>query len=175
MTNAPIFIYEWLLYMRRLHYIAFLITISACVTISACGGATHAQKQQTSSPPAQPLLLFQKTPCLGTCPAYNATFYTDGSVVFIPFEKGAAQDTLLLQLPKQEFIQLKQQLQSLNYRELQSSYRSQWSDMPSTYFTFYENGKAVKRVKHQEGGPEALVQFKADVGALLERLAKEKP
>lgn len=169
MTNAPIFIYEWLLYMRQLHYIAYILIISAC------SGATLAQKQQSTSPPAQPLLLFQKTPCLGTCPAYNATLYTDGSVAFVPFERGTAQDTLLLQLPEQEFIQLKQQLQSLNYRELQSSYRSQWSDVPSAYFTFYENGKAVKRVKHQEGGPEALVQFKATVGALLERLAKGKP
>ncbi|WP_161891199.1 DUF6438 domain-containing protein [Pontibacter russatus] len=169
MTNAIISIYEWLLYTRRLQYIAFLITISSC------GVATLAQKQKPSSLPVQPVLLFQKTPCLGTCPAYNATLYTDGSVAFVPFERGAAQDTLLLQIPEQEFIQLKQQLQTLHYRYLQGSYRSQWSDMPSAYFTFYENGRAVKRVRHQEGGPEALVQLKAAVGTLLERLAKEKP
>ena len=96
-------------------------------------------------------------------------------MAFVPFEKGAAQDTLLLQVPEQEFIHLKQQLQSLNYTALQSSYRSEWSDMPSAYFTFYENGKAVKRVKHQEGGPEALEQLKAAVGTLLERLTKVNP
>ena len=161
MINVPI--YGWVFYI-------------ACLIIpSACGSTTIAQKQQTASKPVQPLLLFQKTPCLGTCPAYNATLYTDGSVAFVPFEKGAAQDTLLLQVPEQEFIHLKQQLQSLNYTALQSSYRSEWSDMPSAYFTFYENGKAVKRVKHQEGGPEALEQLKAAVGTLLERLTKVNP
>lgn len=156
------------IYIRH-SYIWLLILTSCGMVITGCG-TLQAQKQQYKP---QPLLLFQKTPCFGSCIAYNATIYSDGSIAYVPYEKGAPQDTLPLQLKEQEFQQLKQEMQALNHKTLQSSYLSGWSDGSSTYLTFYENGKEVKRVKHQEGGPEALIQFQSFVAALLERLAKE--
>lgn len=139
----------------------------ACNTISA-------QQQFGTQEEVQPLLRFQKTPCLGFCPAYNATLYTDGSAAFVPFEKGEAQDTLHLQLTQQEVKQIKQEIKALNYPSLKNEYLSGWSDIPSTYLTFYENGKEVKRVKHQEGGPEQLIQFQAYINALLEQRAEDQ-
>lgn len=121
-----------------------------------------------------PLLLFQKTPCLGTCPAYNATLYADGTVSFVEFRNALAQDTLQLQLPKAELEQLKTKIKSLNYHALQNSYTSQWSDNSATYLTFYEAGKKAKRVKHEEGGPQQLVQFQDWLHALIWQRAEEK-
>ncbi|GAA4428058.1 hypothetical protein GCM10023188_11870 [Pontibacter saemangeumensis] len=122
----------------------------------------------------QPLLSFQKTPCLGSCLAYNAAVYMDGSATVVPFKNAHAQDTLRLQLTVQELQQLKQKIAALDYKLLQNSYLSDWSDISSTYLTFYKEGKAVKRVKHEEGGPAALVEFIAFTGALLEHRTKQK-
>lgn len=99
--------------------------------------------------------------------------YTDGSVAYVPFKNALAQDTLQLQLTKQELQQLKQRIEGLEYNNLNTSYLSGWSDVSSAYFTFYENGKELKRVKHQEGGPQALLQFKGWLETLLEQRAAE--
>ncbi|RDV16402.1 hypothetical protein DXT99_04150 [Pontibacter diazotrophicus] len=122
----------------------------------------------------QPLLLFQKSPCLGTCPAYNATIYQDGSISFVEFKNALAQDTILFQLPEEELRQLKQELEKLKYKDLQNSYLSNWSDISTTSLTFYEDGKEVKQVRHEEGGPQRLVQFQEWLHKLIWQRAEEK-
>lgn len=119
-------------------------------------------------------MLFQKTPCLGTCPAYNAMVYENGRVSFVEFKNALAQDTLQLQLSDKELQQLKKEIERLNYNDLQSNYLSNWSDISSTYITFYEAGKEVKQVKHQEGGPQKLVQFQEWLHELMWQRAEEK-
>lgn len=109
--------------------------------------------------PAQPLLVFQKTPCLGICPFYEAHIATDGSILFIGREHVPVVDTVHFQLAPAELKALRQEIDKLNVSQLRDSYMTEWSDMPSTISTFYENGKEVKRVKHQEGGPQALLDF----------------
>ena len=150
-----------------------LLYYIACFLSAGCS-TTSAQKKPALQEVVQPLLSFQRTPCLGSCPAYNAKVYSDGSATFVPFRNALAQDTLRLLLTKQELQQLKQEIAALDYRHLQNSYLSGWSDISSTYLTFYEDGREVKRVKHQEGGPAPLAEFIALTGALLEQKAKEK-
>ncbi|MFD2247783.1 DUF6438 domain-containing protein [Pontibacter ruber] len=108
---------------------------------------------------AQVFLIFQKTPCFGICPSYEATIYENGSITYVGWEHVPLKDTVELHLSAPEVKSLQEEVKQLNYSELQDAYLTQWSDMPSTYSTFYANGKEVKRVKHQEGGPEKLLQF----------------
>ncbi|WP_237144038.1 DUF6438 domain-containing protein [Pontibacter pamirensis] len=119
-------------------------------------------------------MLFQKSPCLGTCPAYNATIYQDGSISFVEFRNALAQDTIQLQLSEEELQQLKQELERLNYKDLQDSYLTNWSDISTTYLTFYEAGKEVKQVRHEEGGPQELIQFQEWLHTLIWQRAEEK-
>ena len=148
-------------------HLLFLLITMLCTMLNGCSKLLAAEADQ-------PLLLIQKTPCLGTCPAYNATMYENGSVQFVGFKNAVAEDTLLLQLTEQEIQLLKQKLRALNYKELQSSYLTGWSDVSSTYLTFYEKGKEVKRVKHQEGGPQQLILFQEWLHDLIWQKAKEK-
>ncbi len=144
-----------------------------CFIAFSCN-KTVARQQLATQANREPLLLFQKTPCLGICPAYNASLYPDGNVVYVAFQTAQAQDTLQFQLTAPELTELKQLLKSLDYTTLERSYLSGWSDVSSTYITFYEAGKEVKRVKHQEGGPQNLVQFITWLGPLLEEKARVK-
>jgi hypothetical protein len=146
--------------------LALLSLIKACTSSSA--------RQSTGiNLPSLPLLHLQKTPCLGTCPAYNAIIYEDGSISYVAFRRALAQDTLHFTLTGQEVQQLQQKLQALHYKQLQNAYLTQWSDMSATYITFYEAGKEVKRVKHQEGGPEQLIQFQEWLHQLVWQRAEE--
>ena len=121
----------------------------------------------------QPLVFFQKSPCLGTCPAYNAMIYENGSVSFVGYKNALAQDTLLLQLSQEELNQLEQKIKALAYRDLQNSYLSNWSDISSTYLTFYEEGKEVKRVRHEAGGPQQLIEFQEWLHTILWQRAEK--
>ncbi|GAB3527439.1 hypothetical protein GCM10027443_04020 [Pontibacter brevis] len=120
------------------------------------------------------LLLFQKTPCLGNCPAYNATIYDNGSISFVEFKNALAQDTLQLQLSDKELQQLKREIAALDYKKLQDRYLTQWSDISSTYLTFFEAGKEAKRVKHEEGGPRQLIKFQEWLHQIIWQRAEEK-
>jgi len=159
-------------YHIRRQFLLFL-HIAAHILCSGCS-TSSAPHVTSGQQPVLPMLLFQKTPCFGTCPAYNATIYTDGSASYVPYEHALAQDTLQLQLTVPELQQLRSRIEVLKYNGLQSSYLSSWSDISSTYLTFYENGKEVKRVKHQKGGPQELLALKTWLGELLEQRAQEK-
>lgn len=137
---------------------------------NASNALSHTESGQLN----QPLLLFQKSPCLGTCPAYNATIYQDGSISFVEFKNALAQDTVQLQMSGVDLRQLKQELETLEYRNLQDSYLTNWSDISATYLTFYEAGKEVKQVRHEEGGPQQLIQFQEWLHTLIWQRAEEK-
>lgn len=150
---------------------SYLIALCLCCTLLLTGCRNHLQASQQQS---EPLLHFQKTACLGTCPAYEAAIATDGSVTFIGFNYVPSTDTLHFKLSAERLDSLKNEISGLNYSALKDLYPTQWSDMPSTITTFYENGKKVKKVKHVEGGPAILEQFEENLNKILLLLAEKE-
>lgn len=129
------------------------------------------QLQASQQEPVLPLLHFQKTACLGTCPAYEASISTDGIVTFMGHAHVPSTDTLTFKLSEEKLDSLKADIANLNYKALQDLYPTQWSDMPSTHITFYEHGKVVKKTKIMEGGPEALQLFHKNLDKVLLEMA----
>ncbi len=152
----------------------------ACVTVVACLLALLliCCRSSSASAPLQaaaplPFLHLQKPPCFGSCPAYNATVFTDGSIRFIrwrevPFEG----DTVTLQLAPEALQKLQALKEKLHVDVLKKSYLSKWTDTPTFYLTFYAAGKVQKRIKHQEGGPEELLYFEKELNRILLQLAE---
>lgn len=151
----------------------FILYVLAFALLSACAASTSCQPTKGGQSPAL-LLQFQKSPCYGTCPAYEATIYQNGSVQFIGWEHVPVKDTVLLCLPRQQLLQLQTDIKQLNYMSLQDTYLSNWTDIPSTYLSFYQDGKEIKRIKHQTGGPEQLTQFQENLHKQLMQLLTEK-
>lgn len=152
-------IFYWLLCL-------VLILFTSCAT-------SKAQNNESTEAP-QKLLLFQKTPCYGTCPAYNATFYSDGSLIYEGFRYVPVQDTVKLQLTQEQLQKVQTSIQELNYTSLENSYLSNYTDLPSSYLTFYENDKEVKRVKHQQAGPQELQQTIKELHEMVMQLLTER-
>ncbi|MFD2512399.1 DUF6438 domain-containing protein [Pontibacter locisalis] len=145
-----------------------LVTVVGCATGSQC---QTSGKELSAAPP---LLKFQKTPCYGPCPSYEAAIMEDGTITYVGWEHVTVEDTLQTYLSKRELKQLKADISTLDYTSMQNSYLTDWTDMPFTYLTFYENGKEVKRIKHQKGGPEKLQQFKESLNDKILSLVKQK-
>jgi len=152
-----------------------LLLLLPCLSLSVLAGCrSQGHKGAKQQAPAAPFLLFQKTPCLGTCPSYEAAIATDGSVRFVGWEHVAVLDTVLFQLPPKEMEALRREVDQLHYNQLKNTYLTQWSDMPSTITTFYRDGKQEKRVKYQEGAPEQLVRFQDHLHERLMKLVAEE-
>ncbi|WP_460879157.1 DUF6438 domain-containing protein [Pontibacter rugosus] len=94
---------------------------------------------------AQPVLHFQKTPCFGTCPAYDATFYADGSISYNGYRNAPVQGEQQLVLNHVQLRRLYQQIEQLNYMSFKDTYTSTFTDQPATYLTFYQEGTEVKK------------------------------
>ncbi|MBB6611894.1 hypothetical protein H7F15_12655 [Pontibacter sp. Tf4] len=144
-----------------------LITLTIVVLSMALLGCKSAETIGTVTEAEEPLLVYRKSPCYGPCPAYEATIYSTGKVLFAPFKYTPVTDTITFQLSEKELKKLQTNLDKLNYSKLQKLYKTSWTDMPATHLYFYQSGKEVKHIKHQEGGPEELIRFIDEVHALL--------
>ena len=113
------------------------------------------------------LLIYQKTPCYGPCPAFDAHIYSDGTVRFKAWDNVPFTDTLESSLTRKELKRLKRDISHLPYQGWRTTYLSQRTDQPAVITTFYEEGRETKSIKHQEGGPEELLLFQKKMDALL--------
>jgi len=143
----------------------FLLVLSGALFCSSCKGTVQAGAQEQG--PGLPLLHFQKTRCYGECPSFQATILNNGTVTFIGNVNVPVTDTITFTLAPEELSSLKTEIENLDYTSLQDLYPTQWTDMPATLTTFYKDGKIVKRIKHLEGGPEALRIFQEKLHQLI--------
>ncbi|MCP2044149.1 DUF6438 domain-containing protein [Pontibacter sp. HSC-36F09] len=153
-----------------MHTLLYLLKLGlglGLILATGCSAAQNSNMQSTDTP----LLHFQKTPCLGTCPSYEATILENGSIRYTGYSDVPVIDTVVFTLSKQQLEELRQKIAELNYTSLKDTYLTNWSDMPSTITTFYKAGKEIKRVKQEEGGPKLLLDFQEKVHTLIMGLA----
>ncbi|MBD1397562.1 hypothetical protein H9Q13_10320 [Pontibacter sp. JH31] len=145
--------------------------ILSCLPLAiGCSASQNTKQKQTD----EPYLFFQKTPCLGICPSYEATIQEDGSIRYVGWEHVPVKDTAYFKFTPEEMKELRDEVENLNYLSLQPVYLTDWSDMPSTITAFYNEGQEEKRVKHQEGGPKELLVFQEALHKRLMSLAEEE-
>lgn len=113
------------------------------------------------TPPVQagPVLVFQRTPCYGTCPAYTATVFADGRVEyegqrFVPV---LGQHTL--RLPPATVAEMLAAAQRINFSQLEERYSRNTSDLPATLITVHPVGQPAKSVFAEEGIPDNLKSY----------------
>ncbi|PVY37952.1 DUF6438 domain-containing protein [Pontibacter virosus] len=153
-----------------MHTLLYLFKLGLGLGLILVAGCSTAQNREVKTL-GVPLLHFQKTPCLGICPSYEATIMENGSIRYIGYSDVPVMDTVSFVLSNQQLEELRQEVSQLNYTSLQDTYLTNWSDMPSTITTFYKAGKEAKRVKQEEGGPKHLLDFQEKVHTLLMGLA----
>ncbi|PKV62414.1 DUF6438 domain-containing protein [Pontibacter ramchanderi] len=154
-----------------MHTLSILLKLSLGLGFLLMASCSATQKGSVQAS-AIPLLHFQKTPCLGTCPSYEATFLEDGSVRYIGYSHVPVIDTVTFTLTAQQLNELQQGIAQVDISSLRDTYLTNWSDMPATITAFYKSGKEAKRVKQEEGGPKALLDLQDGVHGLLMSLAE---
>ncbi len=157
--------------MRPLFWLLlFSLTVPAC--------AHQKMPQQSASGPAPtpsaqagPVLVFQRTPCYGTCPAYTATVFADGRVEYEGQRFVPVLGKHTLRLPPATVADMLAAAQRINFSQLEERYSRNTSDLPATIITVHPAGQPAKSVFAEEGIPAGLQGYITYLKGQLDPLA----
>ena len=145
-----------------MRYLIWLLALSLTLPASAQKAKPRKSKPMTTTkavaPAAatEPVLVFQRTPCHGTCPTYTATIYADGRVEYDGQRFVTLKGKHTLQLPVATVNQMLAEAKRIGFNKLQERYAGQTYDLPSTIITVHPVGQSAKAVYAMEDIPENL-------------------
>lgn len=134
----------------------FLLGINGCKNTEKA--ATGGNNLNRSAADNELLFRFEKTPCLGQCPVYEAEVYRSGKGRFNGKYHVEPEGQYAFWLPKAVLEHIEREAGQLNFFSLQDQYLSQATDFPSTFLTLYSKGKS-KTVQVEGEAPEALLNL----------------
>jgi hypothetical protein len=155
--------YIWLL--------ALLLTLPACAQKKLPRKSKAAATAPTPPRQAEPVLVFQRTPCFGRCPTYTATIFADGRVEYDGQRYVPLLGKHTLSLPPTTVTQLLAEAKRIQFEQLQERYAGNTSDLPATIITVRQPGTAAKAVFASEDIPANLQGYINYLKARLDPLA----
>lgn len=159
-----------------MRYLALLLAFS--LALPAC--AQRKQPRQTKpgkaaaavAPKAQePVLVYQRTPCYGRCPAYTATIFADGRVEYDGQRFVPLLGKHTLSLPPATVAALLAEAKRINFSALASRYSGNTSDLPASIITVHPVGQPLHAVYAVEGIPANLQGYIDYLNGRLDPLA----
>jgi hypothetical protein len=151
--------------------LALLLTLPACTQKKLPRKSKAAATAPTPSRQAEPVLVFQRTPCNGRCSTYTATIFADGRVEYDGQRYVPLLGKHTLSLPPATVTQLLAEAKHIHFEQLQERYAGNTSDLPATLITVRQPGAAAKAVYASEGIPEKLQQYISYLTRMLDPLA----
>lgn len=127
----------------------------------------NCKSSQSSGKDDQKLITIKRTACLGACPAYEATIYEDGKVVYKGEANVPMEDSLNFKLKKKDLKQLKSLIKEtdlLGYKD--RYYQDNVHDLPTTYI-FYYGDEQEKTIMDYYGAPDSLKNFESQLEKLI--------
>lgn len=183
-STGPIFAplplcYTQFLLVLHMRYVLWLLAFSLALPACAQRKLPRKAKPKPATTVAAitqgPVLVYQRTPCYGRCPAYTATIFADGRVEydgqrFVPL---LGKHTLSLSPTK--VAALVAEAKRINFSSLAERYAGNTSDLPATIITVQPAGEPLHAVYASEGIPEQLQAYINYLNGQLDPLAGLNP
>ena len=119
-------------------------------------------------------LTVETTPCFGQCPVYTLTISNNGGVLYNGKNFTKVSGTQTGTLNPEQLKELKSRVAQLGVKDLKESYDNpNVTDLPSTYYTFYDGSKTKKVVARYEV-PEKIKQFQKYIDQLINEINWEE-
>ena len=143
--------------MKQLIYIFLTLSFFACKNSNTT--STSAKSEEIVLNSDEPVLIFKKTGCYGTCPMYDVVVYGNGNMSYTGkrFVKlvGTRDDLKM----STEFVkEVLSKAKEIKFFEMQDVYDQKITDLPSTYTTIID-GTTSKKVTARAGIPAELKDF----------------
>lgn len=145
-----------------MRYLLWLLALS--LALPACAQKTKPRKSKaattaTTQAVAEPVLVFQRTPCYGTCPVYTATIFADGRVEYDGQRFVALLGKHTLSLPVATVNEMLAEAKRINFNKFRERYSGNTSDLPASIITVHPVGQPAKAVYAEEGIPDNLADY----------------
>lgn len=142
-----------------MRYLLWLLAFS--LALPACAQRKVPRKPKAAATAAvpktqEPVLVYQRTPCYGRCPAYTATIFADGRVEYNGQRFVPLLGKHTLSLPPATVAAMLAEAKRINFSALADRYAGNTSDLPATIITVHPAGQPLHAVYASEGIPENL-------------------
>lgn len=118
---------------------------------------------------ANPVLVFERTPCFGTCPHYTARFFADGRVAYEGFRYAPVEGKRDLKVAPATIQSILREADLIGFRKLEKNYASGATDMPATSLTIRYADGTTKAVRAEDMAPVELKNLFALLNAEVEK------
>jgi hypothetical protein len=115
----------------------------------------------------RPLIILEKTACYGSCPVFKLTVFNNGKLLFNGIENTKLKGNYCGLLKKRELNKLREAFQKKDFFAYKDSYLTQFKDLPTTYITYFREGKS-KKIKDYDGAPIDLRDLENMVQNLID-------
>jgi hypothetical protein len=167
---------------RAFYLLALSALLPACAQhVSAPAAAapvsTSIHKPRTVSTipintaPTDTVLVFQRTPCHGTCPIYTATIFRNGKVSYSGERFVPLTGSHELHLDQATVTAMLAEARRINFNQLAPSYTANVSDLPATIITVYQPGQQRHRVLAEASIPAPLQGYITYLKSKIDPLA----
>lgn len=131
------------------------------------------KSSQQSKSEILPIITYEKTICMGPCPAFVFKAYPDGKVTYTGKDFVELKGEYSASLPKEELANLKDVFDKGGYFEFANVYSASVMDLPTT-FLYYDNGKQNAKITDYYGAPESLKKLEQDLESLINAINWQK-
>lgn len=122
---------------------------------------------------SEPVIYMNKTACFGTCPDYDISIFSDGSVLLNARQFVEMEGTFEAKLPKEELKALVNAFKESQFDDFENEYKSNKTDLPTTTITF-NHEEVNKKIIDYDGAPEELKELESKVHSLVKKLNWKK-
>ena len=142
------------------------------VKVKKAGKKTVATTKAVTPTAAGPVLVFERTPCYGRCPAYIMQVYADGRVAYEGRHSVPMMGKHELKLPAATVADMLRQAKEAHFETFEKEYLSGATDMPSTIVTIRQPDGTLKKVTAENSAPENVKTYFAYLGNQFDQLAQ---
>lgn len=129
---------------------------------------------QISSFGHEPLVTFERTPCMGRCPTYSVALFEDGTVIYLGLANVNQLGIRVLEVEPDTIARIVQTAEGYGYFEWADAYDGFFITDQATVITSVRGEKGTKQITRYTGDPSAplgLMWVENSIDALLGDLA----
>ena len=119
----------------------------------------------------KPVIIFEKKPCFGFCPVYEAKFFANGTVTVIYTKAQQKPQKVKFKLTKAEIKTLVDRADDLNVFQMKDKYETLMTDFQVRELTVNKQFKS-KTISYTEGASPEFEAYLSDLANLVERNLK---
>jgi hypothetical protein len=115
----------------------------------------------------KPVIIFEKKPCFGFCPVYEAKFFANGNVLVTYTKAQEKPQKIKFKISKAEIKSLVERADDLNVFQMKDKYETLMTDFQVRELTVNKQFKS-KTISYTEGASTEFESYLTDLAKLVE-------